>query len=130
MQFLKYPALLSALMLLAATPAPRKPDFCDAAPLQMGIASVYAYELHGRQTANGERFNHDALTAAHKTLPFGSRIKVTHPKTGRDIVVTINDRGPFVDGRVIDLSDAARRALGDENEIPGLYNVALYACAS
>lgn len=130
MQILKLPLLVGASLLLAANFPARKPDYCEATPLQTGIASVYAYELHGRQTANGEIFNHDALTAAHLTLPFGTRIKVRHPKTGRDIVVTINDRGPYVDGRVIDLSDAARRALGDTNETPGLYNVALYSCAS
>lgn len=121
--------LTAAATLTAALPAPQKPVFCDNAPIETGIASVYADELHGRTTASGQPFNHTHLTAAHLTLPFGSRIKVENPKTGREVIVTINDRGPYVDGRVIDLSDAARRELGDHNETPGLYQVALYSCA-
>jgi rare lipoprotein A len=79
---------------------------------QVGIASYYGGKFHGRKTANGERFDMNALTAAHKTLPLGTKVRVTHVKTGRSVVVRINDRGPFVKGRVIDLSRRAARELG------------------
>ena len=77
---------------------------------QSGIASVYAYK--GETTANGERASPDKLTAAHRTLPFGSRVRVINRRNGRSIVVRINDRGPFIKGRVIDLTPAGARALG------------------
>ena len=76
---------------------------------QCGGASWYA--LHSR-TASGEMMNPSAMTAAHKTLPLGSKVKVTHAKTGKSIVVRINDRGPFIKGRVIDLSKGAAKKLG------------------
>ena len=75
-----------------------------------GIASIYAYR--GEPTANGERANPGGLTAAHKTLPFGTRVQVTNVKNGRSVVVRINDRGPFIRGRVIDLTPAGARVLG------------------
>jgi rare lipoprotein A len=78
------------------------------AGMQGGIASVYS----GGGTASGERMNPSALTAAHPSLPFGTRVRVTNRRTGRSVVVRINDRGPFVKGRVIDLSPAAARAIG------------------
>lgn len=74
-----------------------------------GMASYYGYR--GR-TANGERHNAGAMTAAHRTLPFGTRVRVTNTSNGRSVVVRINDRGPFVRGRVIDVSTAAADALG------------------
>jgi rare lipoprotein A len=77
-----------------------------------GIASWYGPGFHGRQTANGERFNQNDMTAAHRTLPFGTKVRVTNANTGNSVIVRINDRGPFVGGRVIDLSAAAARALG------------------
>jgi rare lipoprotein A len=77
-----------------------------------GLASWYGPGFHGRKTASGERFNTGAMTAAHRSLPFGTRVKVTNVKTGRAVVVRINDRGPFVGGRVIDLSHASARAIG------------------
>ena len=80
--------------------------------LQRGMASWYGPGFHGRLTASGERFDQNELTAAHKTLPFGTRVLVHSPRTGKQVVVRINDRGPFVKGRVIDLSKAAARALG------------------
>jgi len=89
--------------------------FCSSAeakPLQHGVASCYGPGFHGRRTANGEKFNNHALTAAHKTLPFGSRVRVTNEHTGRSVVVRINDRGPYAHGRVIDLSRAAAQAVG------------------
>ena len=80
--------------------------------LQRGVASWYGPGFHGRLTANGERFDMHELTAAHKTLPFGTRVLVHNPRTGKEVVVRINDRGPFVKGRVIDLSKAAAKLLG------------------
>lgn len=77
-----------------------------------GIASYYAEEFHGRKTANGETFDMNELTAAHRTLPFGTKIRVTHRQTGKSVTVRINDRGPFKDDRVIDLSLAAAKELG------------------
>ena len=76
-----------------------------------GVASVYSTES-GSGTASGQKLNPQALTAAHRTLPFGSKVKVTNKHNGRSVVVTINDRGPFVRGRVIDVTPAAARVLG------------------
>lgn len=78
---------------------------------ERGVASWYGPKFHGRPTANGERFDMDAMTAAHKTLPLPTYAEVTNLRNGRRIVVRINDRGPFVDNRLIDLSRAAARAL-------------------
>lgn len=77
-----------------------------------GMASWYGPGFHGRQTANGERFNQNDLTAAHRSLPFGTKVRVTNMNNGRSVIVRINDRGPFVGGRAIDLSAAAARAIG------------------
>ena len=77
-----------------------------------GMASWYGPGFHGRRTASGERFNTNALTAAHRTLPFGTRVRVVNRRTGRSVVVRINDRGPFAHGRVIDLSRAAAQTIG------------------
>ena len=85
--------------------------------LMEGIASVYS----GGRTASGERMNADSMTAAHRTLPFGTRVTVVNHRNGRSVVVRINDRGPFVRGRVIDLSPAAARAIG----VSGLAPVSL-----
>ncbi len=98
-------ALLSGLAAVSVSTA-------EAGPLGRGKASWYGPGFHGRLTANGERFNTNAFTAAHKTLPFGTNVKVTNNKTGRSVVVRINDRGPYVHGRVIDLSKASARAIG------------------
>ena len=82
----------------------------SAAMAESGIASVYAYS--GQRTASGERAQPNGLTAAHRTLPFGTRVRVTNNRNGRSVIVRINDRGPFVRGRVIDLTPAAAQALG------------------
>ncbi|WP_313115786.1 septal ring lytic transglycosylase RlpA family protein [Ectopseudomonas guguanensis] len=74
---------------------------------ETGKASYYAQAHHGKRTASGERFDQNALTAAHRTLPFGTRVRVTNLNNERSVVVRINDRGPFVRGRVIDVSRAA-----------------------
>jgi rare lipoprotein A len=80
-----------------------------------GVASVYATKgdgYAGRRTANGERAQSGALTAAHKSLPFGTMVRVTNTRNNKSVVVRINDRGPFVRGRVIDLTPAGARAIG------------------
>lgn len=85
----------------------------DGARHQMrGLASWYGQQFHGRPTASGEAFDMNAFTAAHKTLPFGTRIRVTHQETRKSVVVRVTDRGPFVKGRVVDLSYGAARELG------------------
>ena len=95
----------------------------DAKPLQRGAASWYGPGFHGKRTANGERFDTHALTAAHKTLPFGTQVRVTNERTGKSVVVRINDRGPYAHARVIDLSKAAAEAVG----ISGVGKVVLAA---
>ena len=90
---------------------------------QKGMATWYG--SHGGSTASGERMKPSAMTAAHRTLPFDTRVKVTHAKTGRSVVVRINDRGPYGKGRIIDLSPAAARQLGivDEGVAPVVIEV-------
>ena len=102
-------ALLAAgFLALAAAPA-----FAGSAKVQgQGVASFYGREHHGGPTASGERFNMHAMTAAHRTAPLGSRLKVTNLKNGKSVVVRVNDRGPFVKGRIIDLSRGAAEVLG------------------
>jgi rare lipoprotein A len=80
--------------------------------LQTGIASYYGADFHGKKTANGETFDKSALTAAHRTLPFDSRVRVTNLLNGKSVVVRINDRGPYAKGRIIDLSEEAGRRIG------------------
>ena len=79
---------------------------------QCGNASWYGPGFHGRTTANGEKFNQNALTAAHKRLPFGAKIKVTNQLNGKSLTLRVNDRGPFAKGRILDASMAAARKLG------------------
>ncbi|MFM0197648.1 septal ring lytic transglycosylase RlpA family protein [Paraburkholderia strydomiana] len=85
---------------------------CSRRFLQTGLASWYGKVFHGRRTASGERYNMHALTAAHRTLPLGACVRVTAVGRERSVVVRINDRGPFVHGRIIDLSYAAAEAIG------------------
>ncbi len=85
---------------------------CAARDPQVGVASWYGDELRGRPTASGEPFRPSRRTAAHKTLPFGTVVKVTNPANGEAVRVVINDRGPFVKGRVIDLSERAAAKVG------------------
>ena len=84
--------------------------FSLPAAAETAVASWYGPGFHGRTTASGERFNQYAMTAAHKTLPFGSVVRVTYK--GRSVTVRINDRGPFIKGRSLDLSKAAARRIG------------------
>ena len=87
---------------------PKPPRKVDAT----GLASYYGKKFHGRKTASGERYNMHAMTAAHRRYAFGTRVTVTHVKNGRTVKVRINDRGPFIKGRIIDLSYAAAKKLG------------------
>ncbi len=82
------------------------------AQTQRGKASYYAKKATGARTANGERLHHDSLTCAHRTLPFGTLLRVRVTATGNEVIVRVNDRGPFVRGRIIDLSWGAARQLG------------------
>jgi rare lipoprotein A len=106
------------LRVIAGKPAPavRKVTQIAAGPVRVQIASGYASwygpGFHGNRSASGEIYNQNAMTAAHRSLPFGTYVQVTNMDNGRSVVVRINDRGPFVGGRVIDLSAAAARALG------------------
>ncbi len=79
---------------------------------QSGLASIYGAEFHGRKTSSGEIFDMNAMTAAHKTLPLGVHVRVQHKKSKREVIVRINDRGPFVSSRIIDLSREAASRLG------------------
>lgn len=79
---------------------------------QCGSASWYGPGFHGKTAASGETYNQNAMTAAHKTLPFGTVVRVTNQKTGKSVTVKINDRGPYHGGRIIDLSKAAAAQLG------------------
>jgi len=96
--------LLSACLILFNACAPKLHE--------RGGASFYGDKFNGRRTASGEKFRQSKLTAAHKTLPFGTKVKVKNLSNGRTVKVKINDRGPFVSGRVIDLSKKAARRLG------------------
>jgi rare lipoprotein A len=92
---------------LAKIPAPAQPTLVET-----GLASWYGRRFHGKLTASGEVFNQEKFTAAHRTLPWGSRVKVTNLANGKSVEVRINDRGPFGKGRIIDVSRAAARVLG------------------
>ena len=92
----------------------------NSASAQSGMASMYGSGdgYGGKRTASGERMNPGSLTAAHRSLPFGTKVRVTNRNNGRSVVVRINDRGPFTRGRVIDLSNAGARALGFSGTAP------------
>ncbi|MBR4480780.1 MAG: septal ring lytic transglycosylase RlpA family protein [Prevotella sp.] len=83
-----------------------------AQSVQTGKASYYAQKFSGRRTASGERLHHDSLTCAHRTYPFGTMLRVTNPANGKEVIVRVTDRGPYVKGRIIDLSVRAARELG------------------
>ena len=87
-------------------------SFTALAQTQSGKASFYSKKFTGRKTANGERLHHDSLTCAHKTYPFGTLLKVTNPENGVHVIVKVTDRGPYVKGRIIDLSVRAAKELG------------------
>jgi rare lipoprotein A len=113
------PLLLISLLAIGCTSSPRfvvkeTPEVTmpGSSFVQEGIASYYAEEFHGRKTSNGETFDMNALTAAHQTLPFGTLVRVTNKATGKSVVVRINDRGPFLKDRIIDLSRGAAEKIG------------------
>nr|WP_230530069.1 septal ring lytic transglycosylase RlpA family protein [Microvirga roseola] len=89
-----------------------EPNKKSAKVIQSGKASWYGPGFHGKKTASGETFNTNEMTAAHRTLPFGTKVRVVNKKTGKSVVVRINDRGPYAHGRVIDLSRASAQAIG------------------
>ena len=101
--------MLTVVSILACQFSP--PHLTPSTADRAGLASVHSHES-GSGTASGQKLDREALTAAHRTLPFGSKVKVTNKSNGRSVVVTINDRGPFVRGRVIDVTPAAARILG------------------
>ncbi len=96
----------------AAPPSPPASSGEAATSQQRGRISMYANEFAGRKTASGELFDPAALTMAHRTLPFGTRVRVTNLENQRSVEVVVNDRGPFVAGRIADLSEAAARRIG------------------
>ena len=98
--------------LISAPVAQAEPADTSSKVILSGPASWYGPGFQGRKTASGETFNTNDMTAAHRTLPFGTKVKVVNKKTGKSVVVRINDRGPYAHGRVIDLSKASAQALG------------------
>jgi len=109
---------------VGVTPSPVRGPSTTPAPIvqgERGIASWYGHPYHGRPTASGEIYNMHDMTAAHRTLPFGTRVTVHDLENGHDVTVRINDRGPFVEGRIIDLSYAAAQAM----HMPGIAQVYL-----
>jgi rare lipoprotein A len=93
-------------------PVKRPTELKGAVNVQTGQASWYGNAFAGKPTASGEIFNHELLTAAHRSLPLGTKVRVTNVTNGKSVEVKVNDRGPYADGRIIDLSRAAARALG------------------
>lgn len=103
---------MSAATILSPSIAEAEPRAKTKKSAQSGKASWYGPGFHGKRTASGEKFNSNAMTAAHRTLPFGTRVRVVNKKNGRSVVVRINDRGPYAHGRIIDLSRASAQAIG------------------
>jgi rare lipoprotein A len=105
--------ILGAAVLILLLGVADAPAYAETATgIEEGDASYYADSLDGNKTASGEPYDKNALTAAHRTLPLGTRVKVTYLKTGKSVEVVINDRGPHAGNRIIDVSGAAARALG------------------
>lgn len=115
MKFIKAAALAAALATGAVSvsaPVSLAQELVSVVDTATGVASWYGGKFHGRRTASGETYNQHALTAAHRTLPFGTEVVVTNQNTGKSVVVRINDRGPFTGGRIIDLSHKAASQIG------------------
>ena len=100
---------------VATAPVPRPEDRAAVAQVFQGKASWYGAKFQGRPTASGEPFDMNGMTAAHRTLPFGTKVRVINPSNGRSVVVRVNDRGPFSGGRIIDLSRRAAEEIGLKN---------------
>jgi len=114
---LRLSIVLSLSTLAVGCAATRRPAGPSEAPPEpgrpvVGMASWYGRQHQGRATSSGEAFDMNQLTAAHRTLPFGTRVRVKNLETGRSVVVRVNDRGPFAAARIIDVSYAAAKALG------------------
>ncbi len=101
-----------------------KPPECASTS---GVASYYAGNFIGRKTASGQIFTSKGMTAAHKTLPFGTRLKLTNKKNGKSVSVVVNDRGPYIKGRILDLSEAAARRLDFVDQ--GIADIQIESCA-
>jgi rare lipoprotein A len=106
------PLILPLLFLVSACATVQRPAEPEIGYREVGIASWYGKEFHGRRTANGEIYDMNGLSAAHRTLPLGTIVNVTNSQNGRSVQVKVNDRGPFVSGRVLDLSYGAANRLG------------------
>lgn len=122
-----FAAFLLAQLLAIACSGNRQPTVAPptlGVPLERGIASWYGPKFNGRMTASGERYDMNELTAAHPSLPFGTRIGVRNTRTGREVIVRVNDRGPYSKNRIIDLSYAAAREVGVVG--PGTASVEIY----
>ncbi len=104
--------LISLTALAACAGSTRDPaEVGGVTSQETGLASYYGHQYHGRTTANGETYDENKLTAAHRTLPFGTRVRVTNLENGKEVLLRINDRGPFVEGRIIDVSWRAAQDL-------------------
>ncbi|MEH6389152.1 MAG: septal ring lytic transglycosylase RlpA family protein [Pseudomonas profundi] len=126
MNLFKWLSLVAVILVVAGcttAPAPSGSQGDWVGYKQSGQASFYGDKFQNRKTANGERYKHGLSTAAHRKLPFGSKVKVTNTANGKSVIVRINDRGPFVRGRVIDLSKSAFASIG--NPSAGLLKVRL-----
>jgi len=105
------PLFVGMLLLAGCSHAPKPSPEAPSARSEVGDASYYGSEFEGKKTASGERYHGDALTAAHRTLPFGTRLKVTDLSNSRSVEVVVNDRGPHKKGRIVDLSRRAAEEL-------------------
>lgn len=121
--------VLALVAIVTACGSPRtdqeaKVDAAISAP-ERGRLSLYGPEFAGRETANGDRFDPQAMTMAHRTLPFGTRVRVTNLENQRSVEVVVNDRGPFIKGRIADLSPAAARRLGmvEDGVVDGMVEI-------
>ena len=115
----KYVFLIPALMLFAL-------GYASATEIQEGDASYYADSLDGNKTASGEAYDKNAMTAAHRSIAFGTRVKITYLKTGKSVDVVINDRGPHSKSRIIDLSGAAAKKIGLVDDGHGTVRLEVY----
>jgi rare lipoprotein A len=111
-------AMFCVLVYLALQGCSTTPKVGASQPVghtESGMASFYGNEFQSRKTSNGERFDQGKLTAAHRTLPFGTRLKVTNTQNSKSVVVRVNDRGPFAKGRILDLSSSAFKSIAHLN---------------